>query len=296
MPDKTYCGYVAIIGRPNVGKSTLLNALIGQKISITSRKPQTTRHRILGINTQNNAQIIYIDTPGLHQKTPHALNRYMNRTANTTIFDGNLIVFMVDALRWQEDDEWILKKIKKADVPIILAVNKVDKVADKKLLLPFLETLNQKLNFLDIIPLSAKNKINVDALEHIIIQHLPEGAHYFEDDQITDRTERFLAAEMIREKLFRHLGQELPYALTVLIEQFKLDNNLLRISAVIYVEKTGQKSIVIGEGGRVLKEVGQEARLDMQKLFEHKVFLQLWVKVKNGWSDNERSLHSLGYD
>ena len=292
---KFHCGFVAILGRPNVGKSTLINHLVGQKLSITSRKPQTTRHRLLGIKTTDNAQIIYVDTPGLHQPSGRALNRYMVRAATSAIADVNLILFVVESLHWNEDDDWALKKIQRAQCPVILVVNKVDKVADKKRLLPFLEILNQKRNFADVMPLSAKKAADVQVLQELIINYLPESIALFPEDQISDRGERFFAAEMIREKLMRRLGQELPYALTVEIEEFKQEKELLRIAAIIYVEKAGQKRIVVGANGEVLKKIGQEARLDMQKMFGHKVFLQLWVKVKSGWSDDEKSLQSLGY-
>ena len=293
--EKFRCGVVAILGRPNVGKSTLLNHLVGQKLSITSRKPQTTRHRLLGIKTTDDAQIIYVDTPGLHQPRGRALNRYMVRAATSAIADVNLILFVVESLRWNEEDEWALKKIQWAQCPVILVVNKVDKIADKKRLLPFLELLNQKRNFADVLPLSAKKAADVQALQEVVIHYLPEGAALFPEDQISDRSERFFAAEVIREKLMRRLGQELPYALAVEIEEFKQEKELLRIAATIYVEKSGQKRIVVGAKGEVLKKIGSEARLDMQKMFEHKVFLQLWVKVKSGWSDDEKSLQSLGY-
>lgn len=297
---KKKCGYIAIIGRPNVGKSTLLNHLIQHKISITSKKPQTTRHRILGIKTSEHQQMIYVDTPGLHQKAQRALNRYMNRAASSAIFDVDLILFVVDSLYWMPDDEWALKKIEHATVPVILVVNKVDKIPDKSKLLPHLEILSKKRGFAAVIPLSAKSKQDVEILEKIITNYLPENAFVFPEDQLTDRSERFLAAEIIREKLMRHLGQELPYDLTVEIQEYKAEKNasgktLLRISAVIHVEKAGQKIIVIGEGGQRLKLVGEKARIDMEKLFGDKVFLKLWVKVKRGWSDDERSLQSLGF-
>jgi GTP-binding protein Era len=295
MSAKFHCGYVAILGRPNVGKSTLLNHLIGQKISITSRKPQTTRHRILGIKTLESAQILYIDTPGIHKKAHHALNRYMNRVATGAIAGVDVIVFMVDGLQWYEDDDLVLQKIETVDVPVILVVNKVDKIADKTALLPHLEMLNKKRQFAAVVPISAKRMADVTALEQVIVTYLPENPPAFPEDQVTDRTERFLVAEIIREKLMRHLGKELPYALTVEIEQYKETDKLLRIAAVIYVEKASQKRIVIGEDGNLLKAVGTEARLDLEKWLADKIFLQLWVKVKRGWSDDERSLQSLGY-
>jgi len=296
---KERCGYVAIIGRPNVGKSTLLNHLIQQKISITSKKPQTTRQRILGIKTYDRQQIIYVDTPGLHQDAHRALNRYMNRAASSSVFDVDLILFVVDALHWLPDDEWALKKIEHATAPVILIVNKIDKVPDKTSLLPHLEMLSKKYNFSEVVPLIAKSNQDAEMLEGVITNYLPEREFVFAEDQLTDRSERFMAAEIIREKLMRHLGQELPYDLTVEIEEYKAEQQatrtLLRISAVIYVEKPGQKTIVIGEKGERLKVVGEKARLDMEKLFGDKVFLRLWVKVKRGWSNDERSLQSLGF-
>lgn len=295
MKKTSRCGYVAIIGRPNVGKSTLLNHILGQKISITSRKPQTTRHRILGIKTNDSAQAIYVDTPGLHQEAKKALNRYMNRAATSVIHEVDVIVFMIEALKWKSDDEWILKKLLTVKCPIILVINKVDKIADKELLLPFIEELNTRCDFSFIMPMSALKNDNILDFEKVISTLLPESPHFFPDDQITDVSERFLAAEIIREKLMRSLGQELPYALTVQIEQFKESEKLNRISAIIWVEKTSQKAIVIGKDGSVLKKVGTLARESMEFLFQKKIFLQLWVKVKESWSDNERALRSLGY-
>lgn len=296
MQSSFRCGYVAIIGRPNVGKSTLLNQLVGQKISITTRKPQTTRHRILGIQTTETYQIIYVDTPGLHQKTnQQALNRYMNRAAQGAVLEADVIVFVIDGLQWRRDDAWILEKLQDLQTPVILVVNKVDKISDKSSLLPWLQELGQKRNFAAIVPLSAKDSTAVNRLEKMLVEYLPVAAAGFPEDQVTDRSERFLAAELIREKLMRQLGQELPYALTVDIEQFQKVGGILRISAVIYVQKASQKMIVIGEEGARLKQVGTAARLEMQRCFESKVFLQLWVKVKGGWSDDDRSLQRLGY-
>jgi GTP-binding protein Era len=293
---QTYCGYVAIIGRPNVGKSTLLNRILGQKLSITSHKPQTTRHQILGINTIGNKQIIYVDTPGLHKTAKHALNRYMNRTALNTLKIVDVIVFMVDGLRWTEEDAWILERLKKIKKPIILAVNKVDQIREKTDLLPHLQWLSDQMSFTDIVPIAAKKGTHVAVLEKEIAKLLPEGTMLFPADQMTDRSERFLASEIIREKLMRLLHQELPYALTVEIEEFKLINNILHINAIIWLEREGQKAIVIGEKGTQLKAIGTRARMDMEKIFGYKVFLRLWTKVKEGWSDDLRSLHSLGYN
>jgi GTP-binding protein Era len=290
-----HCGYVAIVGRPNVGKSTLLNRILGQKVSITARKPQTTRHRILGIKTTEFAQTVYVDTPGLHLGGKKAMNRYMNRAAISAIEDVDVIVFIVDGLKWTEEDAYVLEKIMRVNRPVILAVNKVDKITHKDVLLPHIQKLASENNFVEIIPISALKGDNVEELEQTVSNVLPLSHPLFPEDQITDRSERFLAAELIREKLIRLLGQELPYALTVEIEQFKTEKNLLRISALIWVEREGQKKIIIGKHGEQLKLIGQKAREEMEKLFERKIFLQLWVKVRKGWSDDERALRSLGY-
>jgi GTPase len=289
------CGYVALIGRPNVGKSTLLNHLLGQKISITSRKPQTTRHQILGIKTTPEAQIIYVDTPGLHGQAKRAMNRYMNRAASSALEGVDVVLFVVEALQWTEDDELVLERIRQSGAPIILVVNKVDKLEDKATLLPFLQTLSGKFTFGDVIPVSALKGDNLAQLETLIRAHLGETSPQYPEDQVTDRSVRFMAAEIIREKLMRRLGQELPYDLTVEIEQFKEEKGLTRINALIWVDRTNQKAIVIGKKGERLKAVGQEARKDIEKLLDGKVYLELWVKVKAGWSDDERALHSLGY-
>ncbi len=291
-----HCGYVALVGRPNVGKSTLLNRLLGQKISITSRRPQTTRHSILGIKTDQDTQIIYVDTPGLHTSAPRAMNRYLNRTAMDTLADVDIIVFMVDGKRWLPDDQWILDKLTNLNRPVILAINKVDRISRKDDILPFLAEVSLKYSFTDIVPVSALRGKNTDELEACIKKLLPESVAFFPEDQITDRSERFLAAEMVREKLFRKLGDEIPYGLTVEIEKFTQEGKLRSIYALVLVEKASQKRIVIGKQGQLLKEVGREARQDMQKLFASKVYLQLWVKVKEGWADDERALRSLGYD
>ena len=290
-------GYVAIIGRPNVGKSTLINLVLGQKLCITSRRPQTTRHRILGIKTTDDSQLIYVDTPGLHTDSKRAMNRYMNRAAASSIDDVDVILFVIDGLSWTDEDKQVLERLKKNAVAlVILVLNKVDKLADKDLLLPQIETLSSQFDFAKVVPISARKGINVEQLENELKQFVPLGDLIFPEDQFTHRSSRFLAAELIREKLFRQLGQELPYSLTVEIEEFKQENKLYRIGAVIYVERSGQKSIVIGKKGELLKSVGREARIEMESLFDSKVFLQLWVKVRDGWSDNERMLKNLGYN
>jgi GTP-binding protein Era len=290
-----HCGYVAIIGRPNVGKSTLLNHLLGQKISITSRKPQTTRHRILGIKTEGDTQIVYVDTPGLHLETKKALNRYMNKAAISVIHDVDVIVFMIEALKWTADDEWIFKKLVNQKCPIILVINKVDKIDNKSELLPFIDTMSQKFAFTQILPLSALKNDQVESLEKCVAKLMPPNPHFFPDDQLTDVSTRFIVAEIIREKLTRSLGQELPYALTVQLEQFEDKGKLIRVGAIIWIEKQSQKAIVIGKEGAVLKKIGTSAREEMERLFEKKFYLQLWVKVKENWSDNDRALRSLGY-
>ncbi len=290
-----HSGFVAIVGRPNVGKSTLMNRILGQKISITSRKPQTTRHRILGIKTDEQSQAIYVDTPGLHLNAKKAMNRFMNKAVTSTFEDVNLILFVIEAGQWTDEDEHVLERLKSVKVPVMLVVNKIDQLEEKEALLPLMQSLTGKMSFVEIVPLSAQNGSNVEELERTVVRYLPEAEAMYPADQITDRSERFLAAEIVREKLMRELGQELPYAVTVEIEQFKEEEGLLRISALIWVERDSQKRIVIGKKGEQLKEIGRQARIDMEKLFDNKVFLQLWVKVKEGWSDNERLLNSLGY-
>lgn len=295
VTDDFRCGYVALIGRPNVGKSTLMNQMLGQKLSITSRKPQTTRHRILGIKTTESAQVIYVDTPGIHQQSKKAMNRYMNRVATSTLTDVDVIIFMVDATQWTADDDRVLQKLQPLSIPVILVVNKIDKLKDKSELLPYIELANKKSNFHTIVPLSARSGKSVVELEKTVRELLKESPPFFSADQITDRSERFLAAEIVREKLMRTLGQEVPYALTVGIEQFVDKGNLLNINAIIWVDRKNQKAIVIGKQGKALKETGTQARRDMESLFGKKVFLELWVKVKEGWADDERALQSLGY-
>lgn len=289
------CGYVALVGRPNVGKSTLLNHILGQKLSITSRKPQTTRHRLLGIKTTDSAQIIYVDTPGIHQKAGKAINRYMNRAATSAIEDVQVVVFVVEALKWTDEDEMVLQRIKKSHVTTILAINKVDRIEEKEQLLPYLQEVSAKHEFKDIIPVSALRNTNIDKLENLIENLLAKSEPFYPEDYITDRSSRFLAAEIVREKLMRTLGQELPYNITVEIEQFKEEKERLLINALVWVERENQKAIVIGKKGQQLKKIGTQARQDMQKLFDRKVHLELWVKVKEGWSDDERALQSLGY-
>ena len=290
------CGFVALIGRPNVGKSTLMNHLLKQKISITSRKPQTTRHRILGINTTEAGQAIYMDTPGMHNSEKRALNRYLNRTAETTLLGVDVIVWLIDGLSWHEYDEVIFKKLEQAGLPVILAVNKVDKVKDKDAILAFFAEAQHRFPFEHLVPISALKRTNLDQLVSLIMKLLPENDLIYPEDQITDRPERFLAAEIIREKLTRRLGDELPYALTVEMERYEELPNITKIYAIIWVERLTQKNIVIGKDGEMLKKVGTDARFDIEKLIGQKVYLQLWVKVKKNWSDNERAMQSLGFN
>ncbi|WP_336193504.1 GTPase Era [Providencia stuartii] len=291
-----HCGFVAIVGRPNVGKSTLLNQLLGQKVSITSRKPQTTRHRIMGIHTEDEYQIIYVDTPGLHIEEKRAINRLMNRAASSSIGDVELVIFVVEGTNWTDDDEMVLNKLKSLRCPVILAINKIDNVTDKTVLLPHIGFVSQKMNFLDVVPISAEKGKGVDTIAKIVKQHIPEAEHHFPEDYITDRSQRFMASEIIREKLMRFLGDELPYSVTVEIEQFKvMEKGGFHINGLILVEREGQKKMVIGNKGSKLKTIGTEARIDMERLFDTKVHLELWVKVKAGWADDERALRSLGY-
>ncbi len=289
------CGFVAIVGRPNVGKSTLLNQALGQKISITARKPQTTRHRIRGIKTTEDAQIIYVDTPGIHLHGKRAMNRYLNRTASGSIEDVDAVIFVVEGGKWTEEDQAVFERVTQSDRPIVLVINKIDQIKDKAQLLPLIEKFEKMHAFAAIVPLSARTGKSVENLEQEIKKLLPLSPPLYPEEQITDRSERFLAAEIIREKLIRNLGDEIPYALTVEIEKFADEDGMLHICGLIWVERPGQKVIVIGKDGEKLKLVGQEARKDMNRLFDRKVHLQLWVKVKEGWSDDERALRSLGY-
>jgi len=284
-----------LVGRPNVGKSTLLNRVIGQKISITSRRPQTTRHSVLGIRTLPHAQLVYVDTPGIHEFAGRAMNRHMNRTASAALTDVDVVVFIVEALRWLPDDELVLRKLAGTDCPVVAAVNKIDLLERREALLPYLQELAGRFAFREIVPVSAGKGDNVRELEACIEQLLPEGPPLFPEDQVTDRSERFLVAELVREKLFRKLARELPYGLTVEVEAFRRAGRIVHIHALIWVERASQKNIVIGRQGGVLKEVGRAARRDIEALLGSQVNLKLWVKVKEGWADDERALRSLGY-
>lgn len=289
------CGYVAVVGRPNVGKSTLVNHILGQKLAITSRKPQTTRQNMLGIKTEGNVQAIYVDTPGIHQNTVTALNNYMNRVAQQALRDVDVALFVVDRMRWTEEDELVFNRIKHFSCPLIVAVNKADRLEDKTQLLEHLQWLSEKMPNAEIVPISALHNQNLERLEQLVNQSLPVSPFYYAEEQITDRSSRYLAAELVREKITRQLGAELPYQATVEVEDFKYEGRILHIHALILVERDGQKKILIGEKGERIKRIGQEARKDMEVLFDSKVMLNLWVKVKGGWSDDERALRSLGY-
>lgn len=293
----TYCGYVALIGRPNVGKSTLLNHILSQKISITSRKPQTTRHRINGVHTQHNYQTVYVDTPGIHTiLIKKALNRYLNKAAKRAIHDVDVIVMVIEALQWCDQDEAVLAQLTQSTIPVILVINKMDTVANKQQLLPFLQECAARFDFADIFPISARKQIGLDDFIKKVQSYLPRSPHLFGPNQLTDRTHSFRVAEIIREKLTRRLGQELPYTLSVAIEDIQEDDKLVRIHAVIWVGHDSQKGIVIGKSGTLLKAVGKQARIDLERLYHKKVFLRLWTKTRTGWSDDDQALRSLGYD
>jgi len=290
------CGYVAIIGRPNVGKSTLLNLILGHKLSITSKKPQTTRHSLLGIKTTDTAQLLYVDTPGIHKAEKKAINRYMNRRAKSVIRDVDVVIFVTDRTEWHSDDQVAADSLKGAMGSVIVVVNKIDLLKDKTRLLPHIALLEEKFPSAHIVPISAEKGDNLDALEKLVEDNLPFDNFLFPEDQVTDRSERFLASEVVREKIMRQLGDELPYAVTIQIESFKSIKNILHIEAVIFVERDSQKAILIGKGGAKLKRIGTDARRGIESLLDQKVMLRLWVKVKTGWSDDERALKSLGYD
>ena len=289
-------GFIAVVGRPNVGKSTLINELIGQKLSITSHKPQTTRHRIHAIDTQANYQMIFVDTPGIHIGNKKAINSYMNKTASSSLSEVDMILWLVEALKWTKEDERVMEHLTKIKVPIILCVNKIDNLNTKDEILPYLENLGEKFQANEVFPLSAFKKNHTNGLRKLILKHLPQQEALFESDYVTDRSQRFIVAEFIREKLMRNLSNELPYDLTVEIEKFDLDGQMYRIAARIFVDKPSQKSIVIGAKGEMIKKIGQESRISIEGFLESKVFLELWVKVRQGWSNDKRALASLGYD
>ncbi len=307
LPEDYRAGYVAIVGRPNVGKSTLMNHMLGQKLSITSRKPQTTRHRIHGILSNDEMQAVFVDTPGIHSNEVRLINERMNKAAFSALVDVDLVLFVVDGEQWREDDLLTLEKIGETDIPVVLVINKADTIKDKGSILPLIETYHENFDFADIVPVSALKNQNLERLQQVIRSHLPQGAPIYDTEQITDRSERFLASEIIREKIMRQSGDEVPYDLTVQIDEFKdepahIDPKTGRkrkavtfIDATIFVERNGQKAIIIGDKGSRIKQVGIAAREDMEALFERKIMLNLWVKVKQGWSDDARALSSLGY-
>lgn len=294
-PEDFRCGYIAIVGRPNVGKSTLMNVLIGAKVSITSRKAQTTRHRITGIQTHDDAQYIYVDTPGFQTRHANALNKTLNKTVSNTLTASDVVLFLVEAGTFGPADQQVLDLLPK-NVPVILVINKSDRMKDKALLMPFAQKVAALHPFAAVVPVSAKQRFQVDALESEIRKHLPQNPPIFGPDDITDRSEKFLAAEIVREKVFRNCGDELPYTSTVVIEQFEQEGNLRRIFAAILVERDSHKAMVIGQKGARLKEISTQSRLDMEKLFGGPVYLEIWVKVKSGWADNEAGLRAYGYE
>ena len=298
-PSAQRCGLVAIVGRPNVGKSTLLNALVGQKVSITSAKAQTTRHRITGIRTEGRAQFVFVDTPGFQTKHSAALNRTLNRTVHSVLADVDVVLFVVEAGRFGPDDETVLALLQgpaMAARPVFLVANKLDTVVRRAELAPWLQGMQRRHAFAEFVPLSAKRAADVQRLLGIVEPYLPEQPWFHPEDALTDRSERFLASELIREKLFRLTGDELPYTSTVVIDKFEEEGNLRRIAATIVVERDSHKGIVIGNGGERLKRIGSESRQELEKLLDAKVFLELWVKVRSGWADDEAHLRSYGYD
>jgi GTP-binding protein Era len=297
MTDKMLrCGFVAVVGRPNVGKSTLINAILGSKVSIVTAKPQTTRHRILAVHTTAESQIIFVDTPGLHRDANKAMNRLMNRTAANALLDADLILFVSEATRWTDEDEDVLKRLQTCSSPVIALLNKVDKVHPKEQLFEALSTMSERFKFAEIVPISAKKQQNLDVILAAIPAFLPESPMLFPPEMKTDRSREFHAAETIREKLTLLLRQEIPYGLTVQIERYEADAKGLTINAIIWVERQTQKGIVVGKGGHILKQVGQSARVELKKRLQQPVHLELWVKVKDNWADNEKDLQNLGYE
>jgi GTPase len=301
-PNENFrCGAIAIVGRPNVGKSTMLNHLVGQKVTITSKKAQTTRHRITGIFTDADAQFLFLDTPGFQKTHENALNRVLNRTVTQAVADADVIVFAIEAGKFLPADELVLNALNTSaaaanGTPIILMVNKIDRVEDKQKLLTFLNDITSRLTFAAVVPTSVKNKATLEELKRAIKSRLPVAPAVFAVDEITDKSERFMAAEFIREKVFRQVGEELPYSISVLIEKFEQEGNLRRIFATIVVDKSSQKAIIIGTKGERLKRIGTDARKDMEVTFAAKVYLELFVRVKKGWADNEAMLRQYGYE
>jgi GTPase len=297
MTDNTpfHCGFIAIVGRPNVGKSTLLNHLIGQKISITSRKAQTTRHRITGILTEDNTQFVFVDTPGFQTQHMNTLNKGLNKVVTSSLRDVNVVLFVIEARHFDERDRLVMNLLPK-NAPVLLVINKVDNMGDKGELLPFIQEISKEREFTAIVPVSARQDKQLDTLLDAIRPFLPEGEKIYPDDEVTDRNERFLAAEIVREKVFRFTGEELPYSVSVVIEQFKMEGKMRRIHAAILVDKDAHKAMLIGKNGEKLKEIATQARLDMEKLFDGKVYLEVWIKVRSGWADSAQMLKSLGYE
>lgn len=293
---QTRCGFVAVVGRPNVGKSTLINAIMGSKVSIVTHKPQTTRHRILAVHTTPATQIVFVDTPGLHRNAGKAMNRLMNRTAANALADADLVLFMSEAGRWTDEDADVLRRLRDCDAPVIAILNKVDRVQPKDQLLKLIGEMAERLGFAEIVPISARRQDNLEALMNVIPSYLPESPHLYPSDTRTDRSAEFHAAEIIREKLTVLLHQELPYGLSVQIERYEIDDERITINAIIWVERDSQKGIVVGKGGNVLKKVGQSARIELREWLERPVHLELWVKVKDNWSDSEQDLRGLGYE
>lgn len=296
MINKKHCGNIGVVGRPNAGKSTLLNAILEKKLVITSKKAQTTRNNILGIKTRDNVQAIYVDTPGYRDVTPGKLHRHLNRSAVQTAYDVDVLLWVVDATRYTKDDDAVLELIKKANKPTILVLNKIDEIKAKYDLLPIIQKMQKLYDFIEIVPISALTNINIQELEKTIEKYLPEGEFLYAENQMTDRSNEFLYAEMIREKIMRFLGEEVPYSVAIEIEKIEEDEKLLKIAALLWVERDGQKAIVIGDKGETLKRIGTEARLEIEKFVNKKVFLQLWVKVKAGWTEDDDMLQSFGYE
>ena len=290
------CGFIAVVGRPNVGKSTLINTILGSKVSIVTPKPQTTRHRILGVDSHDDYQAIYIDTPGIHRQANKAMNRLMNRTAANALIDADLVLFMTEANRWTPEDEDVLKRLESVNAPVVALLNKIDRVHPKEILLAALATMSERRKFAEVIPISARRRDGLAALDELVPGYLPESEPLFPDDMVTDRSNDFRAAEVVREKLTLALRQEIPYGLTVQIERFETDENGVAIHAVIWVEKDSQKGIVVGKGGGLLKKIGRAARLELKDEYGVPVHLEMWVKVKDNWADSERELLRLGYE
>jgi len=298
VPEGFRCGMVAIVGRPNVGKSTLMNALVGQKVSITSRKAQTTRHRITGIQTTDDAQFVFVDTPGFQTRHATALNRSLNRAVTSTLTSVDAVLFVVEAGRYGPDDEKVLSLLPR-ETPVILIVNKVDRLdayTRAEMVAVFLQDMAQVFPFAEIVPMSAKNRDDIDRLLAIVRPYLPEGEPMYDPEALTDRSERFLAAEIVREKVFRWTGDELPYSSTVIVDKFESEGRLRRVFVTILVDRDAHKAMIIGAKGAKLKQISTEARMDMEKLFDGKVYLEVWIKVKSGWADNEAGLRAYGYE